>query len=60
MAIDLGEKRIGIALSDESRTVAKAHTVLSRKSRKEDFRRYAAIIADQQEEIEHLEHYISG
>ncbi len=48
MAIDLGEKRIGIALSDESRIVAKAHTVLSRKSRKEDFRRYAAIIADQQ------------
>ena len=48
MAIDLGEKRIGIALSDESRTIAKAHTILSRRSRKEDFRRYAEIIADQQ------------
>lgn len=47
MALDMGEKRIGVAISDESRTIAKAFTVLSRKSRKEDFQRYANIIADQ-------------
>lgn len=47
MALDLGEKRIGVAVSDDTRTIAKAHTVLSRKSRREDFQRYAKIIGDQ-------------
>lgn len=47
MALDLGEKRIGVAISDETRTIAKSYAVLSRKSRKEDFRRYANIVADQ-------------
>lgn len=47
MAIDLGEKRIGVAVSDATRTIAKAYGVLTRKSRQEDFRRYAAIIAEQ-------------
>lgn len=47
MAIDLGEKRIGIALSDPTRTLAKAYGVLARKSRREDFERYANIIAEQ-------------
>lgn len=47
MALDLGEKRIGVAISDVTRTIAKAYGVLSRKSRKEDFQRYANIIAEQ-------------
>jgi putative Holliday junction resolvase len=47
VALDLGEKRIGVALSDPTRTIAAAHAVLSRKSRAEDFARYARIIAEQ-------------
>jgi putative Holliday junction resolvase len=46
MALDLGEKRIGVALSDDTCTIASSHTVLARKSRQEDFQRYAAIIAE--------------
>jgi len=45
MALDLGEKRIGVAISDPTRTIAKSYGVLSRKSRREDFQRYANIIA---------------
>lgn len=48
MAIDLGEKRIGVAISDETRTIARSYAVISRKSRKEDFQRYANIIDEQQ------------
>lgn len=47
MAIDLGEKRIGVAVSDPTRLVAKAYGVLRRKSRQEDFARYGRIIAEQ-------------
>ncbi len=46
MGIDLGEKRIGIAFSDPYRMVAKAHGVIKRKSRKEDFARYNHMIAE--------------
>mgnify|MGYP001283702435 FL=1 len=45
MALDLGEKRIGIALSDPTRTIAAAHSVLSRRSRQEDFAHYDQLIA---------------
>lgn len=45
LAIDLGEKRIGLAISDETRTIAAGYDVMSRKSRKEDLERYAEIIA---------------
>lgn len=48
MAIDLGEKRIGMALSDPTRTLAKAYGVLARKSRREDFERFGRIIAEQE------------
>lgn len=44
MAIDLGEKRIGIALSDPTHLLASSHTVLERMSRRDDFARYQAII----------------
>lgn len=48
MALDLGEKRIGVAVSDPTRTIAKAYGVLGRKSRLEDYQRYANIIAQQE------------
>jgi putative Holliday junction resolvase len=47
LAIDLGEKRIGLAISDETRTVAAGYGVIIRKSRQEDFERYAKIIASE-------------
>jgi len=47
MALDLGEKRIGVAVSDELRLIAQSYGVLKRKSRPEDFARYQAIIAEQ-------------
>jgi len=46
MALDLGEKRIGLALSDPTRTIASPHDVIRRKSRAEDVARYAQIIAE--------------
>lgn len=48
LAIDLGEKRIGIAVSDPTRTVASAFGVLRRKSRREDFAYYARVIAEEE------------
>lgn len=48
LAIDLGEKRIGIAVSDATRTIASGYEVLARKSRREDFARYAEIIAKEE------------
>jgi putative Holliday junction resolvase len=48
MAIDLGEKRIGVALSDPTRTLARPYGVLARKSRQEDFERFRHIIAEQE------------
>ena len=45
MALDLGEKRIGVALSDETHMLARTHSVIKRSSRKEDFRQLGAIAA---------------
>lgn len=47
MALDLGEKRIGVAVSDETRLVASSHSVINRKSKREDFARYQEIIDSQ-------------
>ena len=47
MAIDLGEKRIGLAISDPLRLVAKGHSVFKRKSRREDFARYQQVIEEE-------------
>lgn len=44
MALDLGEQRIGIALSDPLRIVATPHSVWLRDSRAKDFAHYAALI----------------
>ena len=46
MALDLGEKRIGIALSDPLRIIAKADRVIKRRSRKEDYATYRRIIEE--------------
>ncbi len=43
MALDIGERRIGIAIS-ESGVLATPHSVLRRKSRKEDVARLARLI----------------
>ena len=47
LAIDLGEKRIGLAISDETRLIAGSHGVMIRKSRREDFERYARIVEEE-------------
>lgn len=47
MALDLGEKRIGVALSDETQLIARSHSVIERGSREADFRQIAAIVAEE-------------
>jgi len=47
IALDLGEKRIGIAISDPTRTIASPHSVLNRASRAADFAHYAQLINEQ-------------
>ena len=49
MALDVGSKRIGVAICDPTRTIAQSYEVLKRTSRKADYARYLEIIA--QEEI---------
>lgn len=44
MALDLGEKRIGVAISDTTRTIASPHSVVKRTSRAEDYAHYARLI----------------
>lgn len=46
LAIDLGEKRIGLAISDAGRMLARSYGVLQRKSRREDFIHYNQIITE--------------
>ena len=48
MALDLGEKRIGIAISDPLRIIASGYEVWQRQSRREDFAHYADIITQQE------------
>ena len=45
IALDIGERRIGIAISD-SGVLATPHSVLHRKSKKEDFARLAHLITE--------------
>jgi putative Holliday junction resolvase len=46
MALDLGEKRIGVALSDETHLIARSYTVLERTSRRADFAQIGDIVAE--------------
>ncbi len=48
MALDVGSKRIGIAISDATRTIAGSYGVIQRQSRQEDFARYRHIVAEQE------------
>jgi putative holliday junction resolvase len=47
MALDLGEKRIGVALSDETRLVARSLAVIARTSRLADFEKIGRIVDEQ-------------
>ncbi|MGA0879064.1 MAG: Holliday junction resolvase RuvX [Ilumatobacteraceae bacterium] len=52
MGIDLGAKRIGIAISDFTGTIASPHSVLERaRSVRFDHQRIAKIVADEEVEI---------
>jgi putative Holliday junction resolvase len=50
LALDLGEKRIGVAVSDANRIVARSVGVIKRASRKEDFKAITKI-AEQEKAI---------
>jgi len=45
MALDVGEKRIGVAISDESHLIATPLTTLKRASKREDFDAIAKLVA---------------
>ena len=47
MSLDLGGRRIGVAVSDPTRTIATAYEVIKRRSRQKDFARYRDIITEQ-------------
>lgn len=44
MALDLGEKRIGIALSDETHLIARSYAVIDRTSRQADYEQIRSIV----------------
>ncbi len=46
MALDVGSKRIGIATSDETRTIATPKLVLTRQSNEKDFVKISEIILE--------------
>lgn len=48
LALDLGEKRIGVAVSDGTRTIAQALTMFKRGSRREDFAQIGRLLAEQE------------
>ena len=51
LGIDLGSRRIGIAVSDPSGTIASPHTVIERtKDQQDTHRRIAALIAETESE----------
>jgi putative transcription antitermination factor YqgF len=48
MALDVGEKRVGVALSDETQTLARSLTVLQRRSKAQDFEALAGLARQHQ------------
>ena len=48
LGLDIGEKRIGVAISDESKTLARPLLTITRASKKEDFARLATLCHEQQ------------
>lgn len=55
LGLDIGEKRIGVAISDETKTLARPLLTLKRASKKEDFARLRTICAEHQ-----IERLIAG
>ncbi len=51
MGVDVGEKRIGIAISDPTGTVARPLCTLERRSRQHDFTTIAALVAEHAVEL---------
>lgn len=47
MSLDLGEKRIGVALSDETQLIARSYAVIERSSRRADFAQIAEVVRDE-------------
>jgi putative pre-16S rRNA nuclease len=43
LGLDVGEKRVGVAICDETRTLARPLLTLNRASKKEDFAKLAAL-----------------
>ena len=48
LSLDVGEKRIGVAICDETRTLARPLLTLKRASKKEDFAKLVALCHEQQ------------
>ncbi len=48
LALDLGEKRIGVAVSDATRTIAQPLTVIKRTSRQDDFEAIGRLVQEQE------------
>jgi len=48
LGLDIGEKRIGVAICDETRTLARPLLTITRASKTEDFARIAAVCAEHQ------------
>jgi putative holliday junction resolvase len=52
LGLDLGSKRIGVAVSDRSGTIASPLTVLARgRSRRDDHERIAALVREEEAEV---------
>lgn len=51
LALDVGERRIGVAVSDPTGTLARPLRTLARGSREEDFAAIAALVAEQGAEL---------
>jgi putative holliday junction resolvase len=52
LGLDLGSKRIGVAVSDRSGTIATPLTVISRgRSRRDDHARIAALVREEEAEV---------
>jgi len=46
LALDVGERRIGVAVSDPTGTLATPHGVIQRRSKAEDFAQVARLVAE--------------
>jgi len=50
LALDIGERRIGVAVSDETGVLARPLITIPRASRRDDFERIAQLVAEQRVE----------